>query len=186
MTHSPWPRSWRRMRRASHEALTKRAVQNYHHIQLKEATILTSSLLSPSASLDLGKQFQRLTVSTMLSMIYDYPTLESINDPILEKVEDFFLRVSHATTPGSFYVDIFPWMKHIPERCCVYPTFRLFILTNNSTQDSPSGSRRAFNNTPRTLQCSEAFLIAFAPISYVVVLTVASGAPITHLTDQRE
>ena len=98
--HSSWPRSWRRMRRAAHEALTKRAVQNYHPIQLKEVTILTSSLLSSSASLDLGKQFHRLMVSTMLSMVYDYPTLESINDPILEKFEDYVLRLIHATTLG--------------------------------------------------------------------------------------
>ena len=42
-------RSWRRMRRAAHEALTKRVVRNYHPIQTKEATILALSLLSPSS-----------------------------------------------------------------------------------------------------------------------------------------
>jgi cytochrome P450 len=40
--------SWRRMRRASHEALTKMAVQRYHPIQTKEATILVSALLENS------------------------------------------------------------------------------------------------------------------------------------------
>jgi hypothetical protein len=41
---------WRRMRRAAHEALTKKFIQNYHPIQIKEATIMVSSLLKPTAS----------------------------------------------------------------------------------------------------------------------------------------
>jgi hypothetical protein len=110
------------MRRAAHEALTKRAVQNYHPIQTKEATILASSLLSPSGSDGLGleKQFHRLAASTILSIVYDYPTLESIDDPILEQIEAYNLRISHAVTPGSFYVDFFPWMMYIPERSRIY------------------------------------------------------------------
>jgi hypothetical protein len=113
------------MRRAAHEALTKRVVQNYHPIQTKEATILASSLLSPCDGLGLEKHFHRLAASTILSIVYDYPTLESIDDPILEKVEAYNLRISHAVTPGSFYVDIFPWMMYIPERSWV------FILTSH-------------------------------------------------------
>jgi len=104
------------MRRAAHEALSKRAVQNYHPIQAKEATILVSSLLSSSTGFNLEKQFHRATSSTSLSIIYDYPTLESIYDPTLQKIEDYLLRISHAGKPGSYFVDIFPWMMHIPER----------------------------------------------------------------------
>ena len=109
------------MRRAAHEALTKRVVQNYRPIQTKEATILASSLLSPSDGLGRERQFHRLAASTILSIVYDYPTLESINDPILEKIEAYNLRISHAVTPGSFYVDFFPWMMYIPERSRIYP-----------------------------------------------------------------
>ena len=158
--HSPWLRRWRRMRRAAHEALTKRAVLNYYPIQTKEATILASSLLSSSASLNLDNQLHRLTVSTMLSIVYDYPTLESINDPIIETIKDYVLRVSHATIPGSFYVDIFPWMMHIPERSHIYSIIWLWILTRDPTQDWRNGSGKVFNNTPRTLRRSKAFLIA--------------------------
>jgi len=104
------------MRRAAHEALSKRAVQNYHPIQAKEATILVSSLISSSTGFNLEKQFHRATSSAILSIIYDYPTLESIYDPTLKKIEDYLLRISHAGRPGSYFVDIFPWMMHIPER----------------------------------------------------------------------
>ena len=108
--------SWRRMRRAAHEALAKRVVQNYHPLQTKEATILVSSLLSPSAGLNLEKHFHRLGASTILSILYDYPTLKSIHDPTLEEIEEYMLRTSRAAMPGTYFVDIFPWMMYIPER----------------------------------------------------------------------
>jgi len=104
------------MRRAAHEALTKRAVQNYYPIQTKEATILALSLVSSSAGVDLPKHFYRAGASTIMSIVYDYPTLESINDPAVKNIEDFTLRVSNAMTPGRYLVDIFPWMMYIPER----------------------------------------------------------------------
>jgi hypothetical protein len=108
--------SWRRIRRAAHEALTKRAVQCYHPIQTKEATILVSSLLMPCVGLNPDKQFQRLSASTILSILYDHPTIVSEHDHTLEKIEDYNLRLSKAGNPGSYFVNILPWMIHIPER----------------------------------------------------------------------
>jgi hypothetical protein len=103
------------MRRAAHEALTKRAVQNYHPIQMREATILASLLLS-SASCNPDKQFQRLAVSTIMSIVYDYPTLMSEHDQVIKRIDEYVCRVSHAANPGAFFVNIFPWMMYIPER----------------------------------------------------------------------
>ena len=103
------------MRRAAHEALTKRAVQNYYPIQTKEATTLASSLVS-SSNVDLPMEFHRAGASTIMSIVYDYPTLESPNDPNVRNIEDFMLRITSAMTPGRYLVDIFPWMMYIPER----------------------------------------------------------------------
>ena len=119
--------SWRRMRRAAHEALTKRVVQNYHPIQTKEATILVSSLLLPSADFNLEGQFHRVSASTILSIVYDYPTLESIHDPAVKHIEDYVLRISHASLPGSYFVNIFPWMMYIPERFGIFSIVSLHI-----------------------------------------------------------
>lgn len=105
---------WRRLRRAAHEALTKRVIQDYHPIQTKEATILVSSLLTSSASLKM--QFKRLAASTILSICYDYPTLVSEHDPTLEKIEEYNARTGAAALPGAYFVDMFPWMIYIPER----------------------------------------------------------------------
>ena len=144
-----WLHSWRRMRRAAHEALTKRAVQNYYPIQTKEATILASSILSSSAGLDLGKQFYRLAASTILSIVYDYPTLHSNNDPILKKVEDYVLHSSQAASPGTFYVDMFPWMMYIPERSWIYFIVSLYTdIRPNKIREVEAGR---FSTIQRTL-----------------------------------
>jgi cytochrome P450 len=108
--------SWRRMRRATHEALTKKAVKNYHHIQTKEATVLVSSLLMPSSNLNQDRHFKRLAASTIMSIVYDYPTIMSEHDHAVEKIERYIDHTSDAAGMGAYFVDIFPWMKHIPEK----------------------------------------------------------------------
>jgi len=108
--------SWRRLRRASHEALTKRVIQNYHPIQMKEATVLVSSLLRNSANRKQDVHFKRLAASTIMSILYDYPTILSDHDQAVEGIEKFNDRFAQALTMGSYFVDIFPWMKYIPAR----------------------------------------------------------------------
>jgi hypothetical protein len=83
---------------------------------MKEATILVSSLLKPSANLQLDGHFKRLAASTIMSIVYDYPTILSENDHVVEKIEIYNDRVGEAARVGSYFVDMFPWMKHIPER----------------------------------------------------------------------
>jgi hypothetical protein len=104
------------MRRAAHEALTKRVVRNYHPIQMKEATILVSSLLKPSDSLQQDGHLKPLAASTIMSIVYDYPTILSEHDHVLEKIERYNSRLLKSVIVGSYFVDIFPWMKHIPKR----------------------------------------------------------------------
>jgi hypothetical protein len=116
------------MRRAAHDALTKRAMKNYNHIQSKEATILVSSFLKPSANLQQDGHFARLAASTIMSIVYDYPTIMSEHDQAVEKIERYNERISHATGMGSYFVDMFPWMKHIPERSSL-PSSRCLVNT---------------------------------------------------------
>ena len=111
-----FPHSSRRIRRAAHEALTKRALQSYRPIRTKEATILVSSLLASSASSHPEKHFQRLTTSTITSILYDHPAIVSEHDPTIEKIDDYNNRFSRVMALGSNLVDIFPWMIHIPDR----------------------------------------------------------------------
>jgi len=104
------------MRRAAYEALSKKALQRYHSVQMKESTVLVSSLLSPSSGLHPDKQFYRLTTSLIMSILYDHPTIMSEHDETIKYIEAYNVRVSHAAAPGANLIDIFPWMIHIPER----------------------------------------------------------------------
>ena len=104
-------------------------MQRYHPIQTKEATILVLSLLTPSINLNPDKQFQRLSASTILSILYDHTTIVSEHDQTLEKIDAYNLRLSKAEMLGSYFVDIFPWMVHIPERSWL-PFYLLFVDTD--------------------------------------------------------
>jgi hypothetical protein len=112
------------MRRAAHEALTKVAVQRYHPIETKEATILVSALLSSPESRE--QHFQRTAASAIMSITYDYPTITSG----LEKVvQDMGIRIHQGVraAAGTSLVEFFPWMIHIPERSTLSPQFQYCI-----------------------------------------------------------
>ncbi|KAH9012295.1 cytochrome P450 [Lactarius pseudohatsudake] len=104
---------WRRTRRAAHEGLTKLAVRDYHPILRKEATLLSSAILDDQGALEL--HFQRSSASAILSILYDYPTLEHNDDETLKRIHTFIGRVSEAASPGAYLVELLPWMMHIPE-----------------------------------------------------------------------
>ncbi|KAI9454042.1 cytochrome P450 [Lactarius psammicola] len=104
---------WRRQRRAAQAALSKEAVRSFYPILTKEATLLVSALLTNN---DRIKHFQRVGASATMSILYDYPTLMSEHDTIIEEIDDYNKRVAYAAMPGNFLVDLFPWMMYIPER----------------------------------------------------------------------
>lgn len=108
--------SWRRTRRAAHEGLMKNAARSYHTLFRKEGILLASALLASPRAQGLEKYFQRTTASATMSMLYDYPTLETENDKTLSEIHAFNNRLSIAAVPGANLVDVFPWMMHIPER----------------------------------------------------------------------
>jgi hypothetical protein len=51
-----------------------------------------------------------------MSILYDYPTLENEHDETITRIHAFIDRMSAATAPGAYLVELFPWMIHIPER----------------------------------------------------------------------
>ena len=105
---------WRRTRRAAHEILTKVVVRDYHPVFCKEAVLLASAILKNPDALD--KHIQRSSASATMSILYDYPTLENEHDETITKIHTFIDRMSTASAPGAYLVELFPWMIHIPER----------------------------------------------------------------------
>ena len=82
---------------------------------MKEATVLASSLLRPSANHKQDGHFKRMAASTILSIVYDYPTVLSDHDYAVEGIEKYIGHLVQVVAMGS-YVDIFPWMNYIPAR----------------------------------------------------------------------
>jgi hypothetical protein len=105
--------SWRHMRRAAQEALTKTTVQRYYPILTKEATILASTFLSNPKNRD--QHFQRAIASMMLSILYDSPTLTSTEDKVIQDVRRA-LNSSLRAAVGTSLVEFFPWMIYVPQR----------------------------------------------------------------------
>ena len=72
-----------------------------------------------------------------MSILYDYPTLETENDKTLKEIYAFVDRISKAANPGEHLVDVFPWMIHIPDRS----VFNIYIywrfLTRLTQRDQP-------------------------------------------------
>jgi hypothetical protein len=113
-THDLTTRRWRRTRRAARVGLTRPVVRDYHPILHKEAIILASALLRKPEARE--NHFQRCSASATMSILYDYPTLETENDKTLEEIHAYIDRLSKATAPGAYLVEIFPWTIHIPDR----------------------------------------------------------------------
>ena len=121
---------WRRTRRAAHEVLAKVVVRDYHPVFCKEAALLASTILRNPDTLD--RHFQRSSTSAIMSILYDYPTLETEHDETITQIHTFVNRLSAASTPGAHLVELFPWMIHIPERCgSILLLFTVDLITWN-------------------------------------------------------
>jgi hypothetical protein len=105
---------WRRSRRAAHQCLTKSAVLDYHNVLCKEGVLLASALLADPGAPE--KHFKRTAASATMSIVYDYPTLETDNEKNVKQIFAFADRISESAAPGAYLVELFPWMLYIPER----------------------------------------------------------------------
>jgi len=116
-----------------------------------------------------------------MSIVYDYPTTISENDPAVEDNDEYNERLGHALTPGSYLVDIFPLMKHIPERSEPWHPFHCLVVKDDgiTKSDSRSGSGKAYENSLRTLGCSSVFSIVLRLTLYVLASSVISEAQLT-------
>ena len=52
--------------------------------------------------------------STILSIIYDIPTVSSADDPTVINLNEFAELVPEYANPGNYLVEFFPWMLYIP------------------------------------------------------------------------
>ncbi|KAI0300121.1 cytochrome P450 [Multifurca ochricompacta] len=105
---------WRRMRRAAHEGLHKSAAKVFNNIQMTEAVLLASGILDSPEQWE--KHMRRFTASMIMTAVYDTPAIHSLEDESVRRINDHVMRVAQSTLPGSHWVELLPWMKHIPSK----------------------------------------------------------------------
>ncbi|THU76606.1 cytochrome P450 [Dendrothele bispora CBS 962.96] len=103
---------YRRMRRASNIALGIKISSNYYCVQSQQALMLTHGILSQPDRW--GFHVQRASISTMLSILYDIPPIQSLSDPRAIFMENLVDRISKALLPGAYLVEILPILSRLP------------------------------------------------------------------------
>ncbi|KAI0306360.1 hypothetical protein B0F90DRAFT_1814272 [Multifurca ochricompacta] len=88
--------------------------------------VAPASLLLMMSSAEIGVTFAcgprglikiaRFSVSAVMSIFYDYSTLENEDDQTLMEIRAFINCLSDAAVPDAYLVRLFPWIMHIPER----------------------------------------------------------------------
>ncbi|KAJ8507981.1 hypothetical protein ONZ45_g9708 [Pleurotus djamor] len=107
---------WRRMRRASHEAVGPHVYKEYLPQIEIEASLLISTLLETPD--DFYSHVQRMTISLMISLIYGLPPILDSKDPIVVWIKSVAKRLGVAARPGTHYVEFLPWMMYLPRWMC--------------------------------------------------------------------
>ncbi|KAF5372636.1 hypothetical protein D9758_005285 [Tetrapyrgos nigripes] len=105
---------WRRMRRAGNEVLNKAMAPSFQPVQEREALRLVWNMLQSTKPQEWDSELKRSAQSLTLSVVYNLPTLESANDPAIARINEFVLRLTQATFPGTYLVEYFPWLKYLP------------------------------------------------------------------------
>ncbi|VDC00549.1 unnamed protein product [Peniophora sp. CBMAI 1063] len=104
--------TWRPTRKAAHESMNKAAARSFNEYQREEALILARDAIQDSAGWE--THIRRSSASMLLRCLYDQSPVSSDHDTRLRQINDFTLRVTLATLPGAYWVDVLPWMRHIP------------------------------------------------------------------------
>lgn len=102
------------MRRVANERFSKESVKTFCETQLTEAVVLAYNWLVDSKQWD--RHLRHCTESTMLSVLYGRTASTQESDRAIETFRDFSARIARAAYPGTYLVEFFPWMRHIPSR----------------------------------------------------------------------
>ncbi|VDB97878.1 unnamed protein product [Peniophora sp. CBMAI 1063] len=106
--------TWRRMRKGAHESVNKVVVHDLDEYQLSEALGLARSGVQDPTAWD--GYLRRAAASLMLSSLYGERPLESERDPRVVYINALNEQLSNSFAPGAYWVEMMPWMRHIPSR----------------------------------------------------------------------
>lgn len=56
----------------------------------------------------------RTPLSLILSILYGWTPITDINDPLIQEIKENIDKLAYAALPGSYLIDLFPSLIHIP------------------------------------------------------------------------
>ncbi|KZV64301.1 cytochrome P450 [Peniophora sp. CONT] len=105
---------WRRMRKASHEAVNKVVTHGVDEYLISDALALARSGLQNPSTWD--DHLHRASGNSMLSCLYGEPPSYNEHDSRIGYINEFDEHLIRAITPGAHWVEMLPWLRHIPSR----------------------------------------------------------------------
>lgn len=93
-------------------ALNPQIARQYFMFQEREATLLIDQLRKQPALYE--EHLDRAGASLALSTIYGLPTVTDSHDARIVRVDEFTQRFLKAAMPGTYLVEYFTWMSHLP------------------------------------------------------------------------
>ncbi|KAK7678456.1 hypothetical protein QCA50_018516 [Cerrena zonata] len=108
----PYTPLWRNQRREFHQFFNSGQVSKYQPIQLRECRAFLQRLLnSPSA--DLGQNIRHVFTAIILKVTYDMDISDLRNEYVLF-AQEAVDGLSRVTVPGVYWVEFFPFLRHVP------------------------------------------------------------------------
>ncbi|KAF9468657.1 cytochrome P450, partial [Collybia nuda] len=108
---APFGDVWKLHRKFCRAALNTEATKSYDNVLMDIATNLNTSLRS--SPLDFTNHVRLMAGRVIMSIVYGI-SVESADDPYIVRAEATMSMISKAVVPGEFFVDLLPFLKHIP------------------------------------------------------------------------
>lgn len=100
---------WRRMRKAGYEGVNIQAATAYYPVQTQCALNLVKDLATEPNKWETA--MRKCTATAAIQFTY------GANTPLektMPQFADFIARIIRAAIPGVYFVDLFPWMRNLP------------------------------------------------------------------------
>ncbi|KAI0784062.1 cytochrome P450 [Abortiporus biennis] len=102
----------RKLRRISHEGLSKRASNNYQPFRIREVVQLLRSLVKEPKAW--RSHVEKSGVYLTLSILYGLPKSDEEREWAIENLNTFIARMTYTLAPGNYLAEFIPFMKYLP------------------------------------------------------------------------
>ncbi|KAI6133500.1 CyP450 monooxygenase [Pisolithus thermaeus] len=106
--------SWRKHRKAMHQALNPQAMLSYRDIQLRQVHQMARNLLEVPEKME--EHIRTFTASTIMTVVYGYKMAPQ-NDLFASIADRASEMLTNSFFPGAALVNAFPALRYLPEWC---------------------------------------------------------------------